>query len=599
MSDRVGQQLGSYRLLQLLGQGGFAEVYLGEHIHLNTQAAIKALRTQLSTDDVSNFRIEARTIAHLIHPNIVQVLDFGVEGDTPFLVMAYAPNGTLRQRHPRGIPLPVESILLYVKQIAAALQYAHDKKVIHRDIKPENMLLGRNNEVLLSDFGIALITPSARAGTIFGQSSIPNQTTWDPAGTVTYMAPEQIQGKPSPASDQYSLGIVVYEWLSGHAPFSGGYMEIAMQHMSASPTPLREKLTAISPDVEQVIMTALAKDPQRRFGSVQAFANALEQASRGPQRVISSTLSASSPENAPVSSHAAEEPSMEVILFGPSGRTILGSSVVTIGRNASNTVVVNDPQASAFHAEIRPSGQGHRIIDLNSTNGTFVNEQRLAPGSSRQLNWGDTLRVGETKLNYGGGSATQNRVSTSDPATVRADSGYSGYVPSGPVPAPPPPISNTGYGGIAQQAYPQQPAPFPSVYPPPLQQQAYGVLAPQQQAYPQSGPGISGSSPNNVTPVQFNVSSTLPDNVAQQPAYNAQAGLPATPISSPATTGAMPSQAASSSSKRRRPALLIALLGILVFVLVGGGVLAFVLYQNSLPTPAKTLDAFCNALQGS
>src|SRR5438309_7257222 len=107
MVDRVGQQLGNYRLVRLLGQGGFADVYLGEHVYLETQAAIKVLHTQLAREDIEQFRIEARTIARLEHPYIVRVLDFGVEGSTPFLVMSYAPNGTLRQRHPKGTRLPL------------------------------------------------------------------------------------------------------------------------------------------------------------------------------------------------------------------------------------------------------------------------------------------------------------------------------------------------------------------------------------------------------------------------------------------------------------------------------------------------------------
>src|SRR2546421_11433328 len=115
MADRVGQQLGNYQLLRLLGEGGFAEVYLGEHIHLGTQAAIKVLHTRLASDDVEKFRAEARTIARLIHPNIVRVLDFGVEGKTPFLVMDYAPNGTLRQRHAKGTQVPLAIVVSYIK----------------------------------------------------------------------------------------------------------------------------------------------------------------------------------------------------------------------------------------------------------------------------------------------------------------------------------------------------------------------------------------------------------------------------------------------------------------------------------------------------
>ncbi|HEX6479683.1 MAG TPA: serine/threonine-protein kinase [Ktedonobacteraceae bacterium] len=273
MVDRVGQQFGNYRIMRLLGEGGFAEVYLGEHLHLGTQAAIKVLHTQLTSDDVEQFRSEARTIARLEHPNIIRVLDFGIEGKTPYLVMSYAPNGTLRQYHGKGVALPLATVVTYVRQVADALQYAHDQKVIHRDVKPENMLLGRRHEVLLSDFGIALVTQSSRY-----------QGTHDIVGTVAYMAPEQIQGKPRPASDQYSLGVVVYEWITGERPFQGSFTEVAVQHAIAAPPPLHQKLPTIPRDVELVVLTALAKAPEQRFANIQAFANALEQVSSPTQR---------------------------------------------------------------------------------------------------------------------------------------------------------------------------------------------------------------------------------------------------------------------------------------------------------------------------
>jgi serine/threonine protein kinase len=143
MTDRIGQKLGNYHLVRLLVEGGFAEVYLGEHIYLGTKAAIKVMHTQLTADDIDTFRNEARTIAQFEHPHIVRVLDFGVEGKTPFLVMSYAANGTLRQRHTKASRLPLATVVLYIKQLADALQYAHDEKVIHRDVKPENMLVGK------------------------------------------------------------------------------------------------------------------------------------------------------------------------------------------------------------------------------------------------------------------------------------------------------------------------------------------------------------------------------------------------------------------------------------------------------------------------
>src|SRR5713226_6990874 len=140
MENRLERRLGNYQLTRLLARGGFAEVYLGQHIYLNNQAAIKVLLTQLSGDDVESFLNEARTVVNLIHPNIVRVLEFGVEGNTPFLVMDYAPNGSLRQRHAKGTPLPLDTIIHYIRQVASALQYAHDNRLIHRDVKPENLL---------------------------------------------------------------------------------------------------------------------------------------------------------------------------------------------------------------------------------------------------------------------------------------------------------------------------------------------------------------------------------------------------------------------------------------------------------------------------
>src|SRR5260370_20002848 len=184
----VEHQLGNYRLIGLIGQGGFADVYLGEHIPLNTQAAIKVLQMRLAGSNLEQFRNEARTIARLTHPNIGRGLDFGVEEGTPYLVMEYAINSTLRPRHPKGIPLSPSSILPYVRQAADALQYAHNKKFIHRDIKPENMLLGPRNQLLLSDFDLVLVAQStaSRGSRAMG-------------GTVHYMPPYQIQRSTRPA----------------------------------------------------------------------------------------------------------------------------------------------------------------------------------------------------------------------------------------------------------------------------------------------------------------------------------------------------------------------------------------------------------------
>jgi serine/threonine protein kinase len=273
MVDYTGEKLGNYRLMKLLGRGGFADVYLGEHIYLQTVAAIKILRMQLTDEVLEKFLVEARTVARLSHPNIVSVLEFGIEDATPFLVMSYAPYGSLRQRHPRGSQLPAVAIVFYVEQVAAALQYAHDRKVIHCDIKPENMLLGQNEALMLSDFGIAISLQNIQSAATQG---LPN--TAGVVGTTTYMAPEQLHGKPSFASDQYALGVVIYEWFCGTPPFRGSAMEVATRHLQSTPPPMREKVAALAPTIEQVVLRALAKDPRERFASTRDFASALKSA---------------------------------------------------------------------------------------------------------------------------------------------------------------------------------------------------------------------------------------------------------------------------------------------------------------------------------
>jgi DNA replication ATP-dependent helicase Dna2 len=255
---------GSYRLIRLIGSGGFAEVYLGEHIHLYTLAAIKILHTRMTPEEQESFLTEALTIAHLRHPHIVRVLEFNFQGSTPFLVMDYAPNGSLRS-HYKGI-VPLTTLLPSVRSIASALDYAHQQKIVHRDIKPDNMLLDEHNEVLLSDFGIAVAASATGV-----------QYTQDTTGTPAYMAPEQFQGKPRPASDQYALAVTLYEWLCGKRPFDGDSTALGYQHVNTPPPSLCEQQPSISPALERVVFKALAKDPHQRFESVTAFADALEQ----------------------------------------------------------------------------------------------------------------------------------------------------------------------------------------------------------------------------------------------------------------------------------------------------------------------------------
>lgn len=267
MSNFLGQQLGNYRLIRLIGHGGFADVYLGEHVRLGMQAAIKVLHSHLSRLDISAFEREAQMIAELDHPNIVRVLDFDTQYDRPFLVLNYAPNGSLGQRHPRGTQISLSQAQSYLEQVTSALQYAHDRKVVHRDIKPENMLIGKKGEILLTDFGIA--------GTAHTTASLNGQ---HPVGTLDYMAPEQIQGHSRPASDQYALAVSVYQWLGGMPPFQGSSSEVVAQHLGATVPPLRTRIPGIPVEVDRVILKALAKNPHERYARVLDFFTAFSAA---------------------------------------------------------------------------------------------------------------------------------------------------------------------------------------------------------------------------------------------------------------------------------------------------------------------------------
>ncbi|HVB22880.1 MAG TPA: serine/threonine-protein kinase [Ktedonobacteraceae bacterium] len=280
----LGQRFGNYRLIDSLGSGGCADVYLGEHVYLETPGAVKIphLEQAQMGVDMQGFSYEARIAAQLIHPHIVRVLEFGMQRQVPFLVMDYAPNGTLRQYHPAGSRLVPTVVLQYVRELTAAVEYIHANGFIHLDMKPENMLLGPHNELWLSDFSIA-----TAAHAIADNDAIVQ-------GTAVYMAPEQIYGNACFQSDQYALAVVVYEWLSGYPPFQGETHEILHQHFHPVLPSLCASTPFVPPAVENVVFKALAINPRERFESVHAFANALHDAferrplvvqQNGPQHV--------------------------------------------------------------------------------------------------------------------------------------------------------------------------------------------------------------------------------------------------------------------------------------------------------------------------
>ncbi len=263
----IGQVFGNYRLERPIGRGAFATVFLGRHQYLGTHAAIKILHHRSGDSERQLFKMEARMAATLVHGNIVRVLECGVQFDRPFLVMDYAPGGSLGQF--REARLPLRLVVSYARQAARGLDYLNAQGIIHCDIKPQNLLIGYGNHLLIGDFGIALLasTRATAQGRII-------------RGTPRYMAPEQIMGYPDFASDQYALAVVIYELLSGTALFEGTKTDILTQHLQAEAPLLSERGLSIPRRVEDVIRQALAKDPRQRYESAGQFAMALEQAAR-------------------------------------------------------------------------------------------------------------------------------------------------------------------------------------------------------------------------------------------------------------------------------------------------------------------------------
>ncbi|HLZ62780.1 MAG TPA: protein kinase, partial [Ktedonosporobacter sp.] len=285
MHGEPSPHYGHYRLLRQIGIGRFSQVYLAEHRYLGSQVALKLVPLDLSPERGQRFLEEARTLQNLQHPHIVRVLDFGMQEQTAFLVMDYAARGTLRTRHADGLPVPLATVVSYVQQVASALRFLHERQVIHRDLKPENLLLDQDEHLLLGDFGLAVV--------------LSHTSEYVPAaveGSLGYMAPEQFHGKPRFASDQYALGILVYEWLTGSRPFHGEFAQLCHAHLYLSPPLLSQRLPQVSPLVEVVVRTTLAKHPAQRFADVAAFASAFSLAAAG--RDVSHLL----PTNAPAPS---------------------------------------------------------------------------------------------------------------------------------------------------------------------------------------------------------------------------------------------------------------------------------------------------------
>lgn len=268
-----------YRLEEKIGAGGMAEVYKGVDTLLGRPVAVKILRPQYASDAefVRRFRREARAAASLTHPNVVNVYDVGSEGETHYIVMEYVEGITLKELIRKAAPLPPATSALIASQVAEALRHAHQRGLVHRDIKPHNILITTDGRVKVTDFGIARAAASATM-----------TETGIVLGSVHYFSPEQARGEPATAvSDIYSLGVVLFEMLTGHLPFTGeSPVAIALQHIQQEPPSVRYWNRHVSRRLEQVVERCLQKDPARRYQDAGELRDDLELLAAGAEPPI-------------------------------------------------------------------------------------------------------------------------------------------------------------------------------------------------------------------------------------------------------------------------------------------------------------------------
>jgi serine/threonine protein kinase len=399
-----GQTLGKYRVLEPLGRGGMAQVYRAYHPQLDRYVAIKVLRSDLVEEEefLARFHREARAVARLRHPNIVQVFDFDVQDGIYYMVMEILEGDTLKARlndyHSRGEQMPLGEMVRILLDVLNGLAYAHSEGMTHRDVKPANIMLTRRGQAVVTDFGIAQIVGGTRhtaAGVLMG--------------TLNYISPEQgLEGKSDARSDIYSVGIVFYEMLLGKPPFDADTpLAILMKHLN-DPLPLPRQVDPQIPEpFERIVLKALAKQPEERYQTAAEMAQSLQKAAEEIGITLPAQISL------PLSFTTAEAPDEAVAVISGTARekvpdadfakedtdTTLGQRLVA---ERSAGPVAPTPAATGAAAALQPVAAAvTRLVEEIPAEGKTRAEKAVAEQLSSQRGTGKAV-LGMLALLAGG-----------------------------------------------------------------------------------------------------------------------------------------------------------------------------------------------------
>lgn len=414
MNDLTSQYIGGYELKELVGIGGMASIYKGFDQNLSRWVAIKLIpllpEAEGDTHEelLARFRQEAQAIAQLRHPNILTIFNYGEEEGWAYIVMEYVAGGSLKDRLQPNKPLDWRQALNVVIPVAQALTFAHDQGIIHRDIKPANILIAEEDWPLLADFGLAKMLHSTGVA-LTGAGQV--------VGTMAYAPPEQIQGgKIDARADIYSLGVVLYELLTGKLPFSGKTtFDFLMARLTDSPLPILTANPGVPAVFEAIMNKALAQEPGERYQSMAELLNELRQVqqelSESERTVMKTRSNTNERASMDIKKLSVAQPVTIRLKLMDSGHNIFmpDRNELIIGRTSNNVSPDIDlapyggskAGVSRRHNRLLHRDDGWFVEDLGSRNGTFVNGVRVIPSQMITLKEGDVIRCGQIELQFG------------------------------------------------------------------------------------------------------------------------------------------------------------------------------------------------------